>query len=406
VSNPLDQARALFVRGNAHFEAGRLQAALADFDAALALAPGRPSLLANRGATLCRLARWDEALSVLQSAAQADPDHADTWAAMGQAQLALGQWAAAAESLSRAHTLGLQDGALCLALADCQMRLQRPDAALAALDQALAADATLAEAWSLRGNLMREAGRLTEAADAFDQALVHGGHPELNRFYLAAVRSGEPVPPHPPRAYVESLFDDYAPDFQHHLLQDLKYQAHSTLLAPLLDKDCHWSLALDLGCGSGLCGQLLAPVCDVVDGVDVSRVMVEQASASGHYRRVDHAELLPFLTSANELADLIVAADVFIYVGALDAVVPAAVRRLAPGGVLAFSVEQADPGHDLQLRPSLRYAHGRAAIERLASACGLNVKALWAAPIREDQRRPVMGWYVVLQRAAASQTAG
>jgi predicted TPR repeat methyltransferase len=406
VSNPLDQARALFVRGNAHFEAGRLQAALADFDAALALAPGRPSLLANRGATLCRLARWDEALAALQSAAQADPDHADAWAAMGQAQQALGQWAGAAESLSRAHALGLQDGALCLALADCQMRLQRPDAALAALDQALAADATLAEAWSLRGNLLRETGRLTEAADAFDQALVHGGHPELNRFYLASVRSAEPVPPHPPRAYVESLFDDYAPDFQHHLLHDLKYQAHSTLLAPLLAEDRHWSLALDLGCGSGLCGQLLAPVCDSVDGVDLSRVMVEQASASGHYRRVDHAELLPFLMSGDELADLIVAADVFIYVGALDAVVLAAARRLAPGGVLAFSVEQADPGHDLQLRPSLRYAHGRAAIERLASACGLNVRVLWSAAIREDQRRPVMGWYVVLQRPAAAQAVG
>ncbi|MFT5934867.1 MAG: putative TPR repeat methyltransferase, partial [Hydrogenophaga sp.] len=69
------------------------------------------------------------------------------------------------------------------------------------------------------------------------------------------------MPPHPPRAYVESLFDDYAPDFQHHLLQNLKYQAHSTLLAPLLAEGRRWSLALDLGCGRGLCGRLLAPFC-------------------------------------------------------------------------------------------------------------------------------------------------
>jgi predicted TPR repeat methyltransferase len=66
---------------------------------------------------------------------------------------------------------------------------------------------------------------------------------------------------------------------------------------------------------------------------------------------------------------------------------------------LAFSVEQAEPGHDLQLRPSLRYAHGRTAIERLAASCGLRVRALWAAPIREDQGQLVMGWYVLLQRA-------
>jgi predicted TPR repeat methyltransferase len=138
-----------------------------------------------------------------------------------------------------------------------------------------------------------------------------------------------------------------------------------------------------------------------VDGVDVSRVMVAQATAGGAYRRVAHAELLPFLAETDEPADLIVAADVFIYVGAIDAVVSAAARRLAPGGVLAFSVEQADPGHDLQLRPSLRYAHGRSAIERLAASSGLGVRALWSAAIREDQGQPVMGWYALLQRAEA-----
>lgn len=404
-ANALDQARGHFAAGNTHFEAGRINAALAEFDAALALVPGRPSLLANRGAALCRLARWNEAVPALQAAVQADPSHADAWAALGLAQEALGQWAAAADGLQRAMALGLRSAALSLTLATCLLRLEQPAAALRSLDQALALDATLAEAWSVRGNLMRETGQLTDAARCFEQALAHGGDEALHRYYLASVRPGEPVPPHPPRAYVESLFDDYAPDFQHHLLQNLKYQAHSTLLTPLLEpllaEGRRWSLALDLGCGSGLCGRLLAPVCDAVDGVDVSRVMVAQATACGAYRRVAHAELLPFLTESGEPADLIVAADVFIYVGAIDAVVLAAAQRLAPGGVLAFSVEQADPGHDLQLRPSLRYAHGQDAIERLAASCGLGVRALWAAAIREDQGQPVMGWYVLLQRAPA-----
>ena len=402
----VDQARAHFATGNAHFEAGRFEAALSEFDAALALVPGRPSLLANRGATLCRLARWIEAVPALQAAVQEDPDHADAWAALGLAQEALGQWAAAADGLQRAMALGLRSAVLNVSLAVCQLRLEQPEPALRSLDQALALDTTLAEAWSMRGNLMREAGQLPEAARCFEQALAHGGDDALHRFYLASVRPGEPVPPHPPRAYVESLFDDYAPDFQHHLLQNLKYQAHSTLLAPLLAEGRRWSLALDLGCGSGLCGRLLAPVCDAVDGVDVSHVMVKQATASGAYRRVAHAELLPFLEASDEPADLIVAADVFIYVGAIDAVVPAAARRLAPGGVLAFSVEQADPAHDLQLRPSLRYAHGRTAIEQLAASCGLGIRALWEAAIREDQGRPVMGWYVLLQRAEGALVTG
>lgn len=401
MTDAVDRARAHFATGNAHFEAGRFDAALAEFDAALTWVPGRPSLLANRGATLCRLARWAEAVPVLQDAVQADPEHADAWAALGLAQEALGQWADTATALQQAMTLELRSAPLCLSLAVCQLRTGQPEPALRSLDQALALDPSLAEAWSVRGNLMREAGHLPEAARCFDQALAHGGDDALHRFYLASVRPGAPVPPQPPRAYVESLFDDYAPDFQQHLLQDLKYQAHSTLLAPLLSEGRRWPLALDLGCGSGLCGRLLAPLCDAVDGVDVSRVMVGQATASATYRRVEHADLLPFLAASDEPADLIVAADVFIYVGVLVAVVSAAARRLAPGGLLAFSVEQADPGQDLQLRPSLRYAHGRSAIERLAAACGLSVQAIWSAPIREDQGQPVMGWYVLLQRPDA-----
>ncbi len=64
-ANAVDQARAHFAAGNAHFEARRFDAALTEFDAALALAPGRLLLLANRGAALCRLARWSEAVPAL-----------------------------------------------------------------------------------------------------------------------------------------------------------------------------------------------------------------------------------------------------------------------------------------------------------------------------------------------------
>ena len=39
-------------------------------------------------------------------------------------------------------------------------------------------------------------------------------------------------------------------------------------------------------------------------------------------------------------------------------------------------------------------------LERLAAAHRLAVQALWEAPIRQDQGRPLMGWYVILQREA------
>jgi predicted TPR repeat methyltransferase len=400
-ADPTEQAKAFFFEGNALFEQGQLEDAAGRYQAALALVPGRPSILANLGVTLCRLGRWPEAVGLLTQATQADPTHRDAWVALGLSQEALSNWSAAAHALQQGVKLGAATAQIQLSLALCLLRLERPDEAMHALDQALALDPTLAEAWSQRGSVLRDAGQYAEAARSFEQALAHGGDETLHRFYLASVRAGEATPAQPPRAYVEALFDEYADDFQTHLIQQLKYQAHETLLAPLRTGGQRFPLVLDLGCGTGLCGQLIRPHADAVDGVDLAQAMVEQARTSGAYRRVEQGDLLGFLQSQAEPADLVIAADVFIYVGALDEVFAAVRQRLQSGGCFAFSVELAGDGQDLQLRPSLRYAHSPAYVERLAKAHGFQVRQTWQAPLREDQRKPVAGLYVLLEPAAS-----
>lgn len=365
MTDTLEQAKAHFFEGNAHFEAGRFDDALVSFQVALTLAPGRPSVLANLGMTQVCKGQWAAAVDTLAQATQADPSHLDAW----------------------------------LALARCQLRLERPTEALQAYESALAIDATLAEAWSQRGSLLRDVGRHAEAARSFEHALAHGADETLHRFYLASVTEQATPPERPPLAYVEALFDEYADDFQTHLVEGLNYQAHQTLLAPLVASGTRYPLVLDLGCGTGLCGQLIRMQADAVDGVDVSGAMAARARASGVYRQVVHGDLLPFLETATEPADLVIAADVFIYVGALEAVFAAVRRRLTPGGCFAFSVEQARGDQDLALLPSLRYAHSRAYVERLAQASGWRVVRGWEAPLREDQRRPVMGLYFHLALA-------
>ena len=137
MTDVVDRARAHFAAGNAHFEAGRFDAALVEFDAALAWVPGRPSVLANRGVTLCRLARWPEAVSTLEAALGADPDHADAWAALGLAQEALGRWADAVTALQRGLALGLRSAPLSLSLAVCLLRLAQALELFAALGDQL-----------------------------------------------------------------------------------------------------------------------------------------------------------------------------------------------------------------------------------------------------------------------------
>ena len=90
------------------------------------------------------------------------------------------------------------------------------------------------------------------------------------------------------------------------------------------------------------------------------------------------------------------AADVFIYVGALDEVFAGVRRVLEPGGRFAFSVEAAAADVSFELRPSLRYAHGEPYLRALARRHGLSWLAQRLAPLREDQGRAVAGLYVVL----------
>ncbi|MES2887877.1 MAG: tetratricopeptide repeat protein, partial [Pseudomonadota bacterium] len=287
MTDPTEQAKAHFFEGNALFEAGQLEEAAVRYQAALALVPGRPSILANLGVTQCRLGRWPEAVATLMLATQADPAHRDAWVALGLSHEALSHWSDAAQALQHGIRLGANTGQLWLSLAMCRMRLQQPDEALQALDQAIAIEPTLAEAWSQRGSLMRDTGRHAEAARCYEQALAKGGDETLNRFYLSSVQDG-PVPAHPPALYVEALFDEYADDFQTHLVEQLNYQAHSTLLAPLRASGQRFERVLDLGCGTGLCGRLIQAQAGTVEGVDLSAAMVAQARTSGAYRRVVH----------------------------------------------------------------------------------------------------------------------
>lgn len=394
MNDPLAQAREHFLHGIAEFEAGRDANARAAFQAALALAPGRLSVMVNLAATHFRLGEFAGARELLLQIVAAEPDNRDARLQLGFCEEALGHWEAAAQAL----LAGLQPGMAAELWLRCSHnfgRAGRLPAALQAVDQALAAAPDHADAWSTRGGLLRELGRRDEAATAFRQAIAHGGDNPLNRYYLAAV-GGATQPAAPPAGYVQALFDDYADDFQQHLLGSLRYQGHRTLTEPLLRAGKRYPLAVDLGCGTGLCGEQLLPLVDHIDGVDLSGAMLEQARARNIYRRLEQSELKAFLATREEAADLFIAADVFSYVGDLEGSFAAIRRLLKPGGCFAFTVEQLAADDGFALQPCLRYHHSETYIRRLAGEHGFRVDNIAVHPLRYDQERPIPALYVYL----------
>lgn len=425
-----DAARGHFLAGLQALEQGRAAAAERCFEDSLRRLPGRASTLLNLGVARLRLQRPQEALQVLDASVAADPAPAETWghrgialARLGRMEEALASFDAAlarapgdaAAAFHRARTLaalqrheealatlqsllqtGPEEGAVWLLKARTLQCLNRHDEALPAYRRALELDPSLAEAWSLLGQLLRDRGEFDDAARCFEQALQRGGDAELNRWLLAAARGGR-APPHTPATYVRGLFGGYADDFDRHLREGLRYRAPETLEA-LLDEAATPAVAaaLDLGCGTGLCGPLLRRRAAAVDGVDLSPPMLARARVGGLYRHLHCADLVAHLHACADRYGLVLAADVFIYVGALDEVFAGVRRVLEPGGRFAFTVESAAKGIDYELRSSLRYAHGETYLRALAQAQGLRWRAQRAAPLREDQGRPVAGLHVVL----------
>lgn len=440
-----ERARDCFVQGNAAFEAGRLDEAESLYLESLRWLPGRPSTLSNLAATRIALGRPLEALEPLQQALESAPFDAQAWTHRGVALSALGRRAEAEASHARAleidprrtgdwseraqALIGLKrpsealqclDRALSLAPDDawlhCRrgqtlLRLQRTGEAQAALQRALDLDPTLAEAWSDLGALSSEQGRLPHALACWQQALDHGGDPELLHYQMAGVRARlaedgrvEQTPAHPPRAYVEGLFDDYADSFDAHL-QQLDYRAPQVLASglgvalgtgPAGRSAAGAGLfrhALDLGCGTGLCAAPLGPWTLRLTGVDVSSQMLERARALERYDQLVHGDLIEHLRAATDRYDLVVAADVFIYVGALEDVFAGVRRVIEDGGVFCFSVEQIEDERDYALLPSLRYGHSPAYLRRLAALHGFEVMRLQTGPLRRDVQHEVRGLY-------------
>ncbi|WP_181706324.1 methyltransferase domain-containing protein [Chthonobacter rhizosphaerae] len=244
------------------------------------------------------------------------------------------------------------------------------------------------------------------AAEALKAALSADPDDLFGAALRLAALGRAPVPETPPEAYVRGLFDDYADRFETALVETLKYRVPWRLGSLLADRRPAGVTApafgrvLDLGCGTGLMGEVLRARCVHLEGVDLSPEMLERAAGKQVYDALAVGDVAAHLEASETPLDLVTAADVFVYVGTLETVFAAVAARLAPDGLFAFSVEAADAG-DVVLRDSLRYAHGEGYLRRLADEAGFVVLDLRRETLREDRSAPVEGFLVVLGRPAA-----
>lgn len=256
-------------------------------------------------------------------------------------------------------------------------------------------------AWFALGEIRARLGDRPAAELAFRKSIAldpadrRGARLQLMR--LGAEPAGD-MPP----AYVRALFDNYAPAFDRRLRDRLDYRGPELLLGAVASsgRTMQFSRALDLGCGTGLAAAVFRPHCAMLTGVDLSPGMIARARAKGLYDRLLESDAVAFLrreSAAGAKYDLVLAADVFVYLNDLAPVIAAAAAVMAGDGLLVFSVETHD-GDGVLLRETLRYAHGRSHVLAALGATGLVPLGIEAAATRNEKGIAVSGLIVVAQR--------
>jgi predicted TPR repeat methyltransferase len=149
---------------------------------------------------------------------------------------------------------------------------------------------------------------------------------------------------------------------------------------------------LDAGCGTGLCGPLLAPYARRLTGIDLSPGMLAHAREKQVYDELLEGELTEYLRGCRAAYDVVASADTLVYFGGLEEVIAAAAGALKPGGILVLTLEHgtAPDAPDFKLEMHGRYTHARPYVERLLRESGL-IPEIASAELRLESGNPVAG---------------
>jgi predicted TPR repeat methyltransferase len=206
--------------------------------------------------------------------------------------------------------------------------------------------------------------------------------------------------------YVAALFDEYADRFDAHLVEALAYRGPEIVAAAIAGvcaaagRDRRFGRALDIGCGTGLMAGAVQGWVDALEGVDLSPGMIGKARRTDFYAEggLTAGDALAHLAAQPDgRYDLLMAADVMVYMGDLGPILREAARVMAARGLFAFTVQMHD-GDGFALGPDLRYRHGGPYIRGLAAASCLTVAHLSPCVTRQDGGRDVPGLVAVLAK--------
>jgi predicted TPR repeat methyltransferase len=397
--------RALHYAGVLAQQEGRSEDALALIERSLALAPDQADGYNNLGIVLQSLRRLDAAADAYERAIAIDPKHANAYSNLGVVLRATGRSPEAEAAYRKAIELDPTHIDAHTNLGIFLNGSNRTEEAVACFCKAITLRPKHRDARRLLALAHCTLGEVNEAIKIFETWLDEDPDDPIPRHMLAAC-TGRDVPPRASSAFVEQTFDNFAASFESKL-ERLGYRAPTLVVNMLADAGAEAVNALeilDAGCGTGLCGALVAPYARRLVGVDLSEQMLVHARDKQVYDELQKADVTEYLAANRGRFDVIISADTLVYFGDLEHVCTAAAGALRPNGLFVFTLEQMSgvahgAGYRLELHG--RYSHDREYVDQLLTRTGMR-PVIAHADLRLEAGIPVAGLVIRACRIAGN----
>ena len=416
-----DHPDGLHLYGVLFLQQGKPEKAIELLRSAIDAAPEFADYHLNLGGAHFALKQWNEALTAYTRSVELDPAIFQAWKGIGACESLKENWLSAIDAFQKSLELNPDQLQVVFDLADAFTQTDKLQDAIQTMQLGLRIDENseelhrrLATLFETGGNNQNagmawyNVGIIRQRNDDFDGAItalqgsldLYADHPKA-RYSLDSLTGRTPntAPPE----YVQDLFNAYAGHFDDHL-KGLAYEIPEKLyrlITSLPELPASHDHLLDLGCGTGQCGALFNKHCKTTTGIDMAPKMIAVCKERGVYERAECAELHQFLNADEITYDLILAADLFIYVGQLDEAFKLIAEATAPNGLFGFSVESI-PGDSFALRDSGRFAHSEDYIKKLAAMNTFEILASEDTGIRIHKGAFVPGMMFVLRYSSTT----
>jgi predicted TPR repeat methyltransferase len=398
--NLTERSRALNQQGLDFVNANNWLGAKESFEEAIFHHPTESQFLNNLGNVLAELQDFESAQSACQKAITINPTHESAHLNLANLLMQLERRAEAKELFLAVLKLNAQSFTALIQLSVICFYQKDHEQALLYVDRALALQPNHITALLDKSSFHTSAGETEAAIETLERVLSIDPSNATAQFHLAKFGKG-PTPHIAPQSYVTDLFDEYAHNFEHQLMTQLKYQTpqHIAQIVTTLEPTPLHPLCrvLDLGCGTGLVAEHLNRSNLDVTGIDLSPKMLDVARRKHCYTNLIQSDVAHYLSTCTQRFQLVVSADVFVYIGRLDDIFHNVHRVLEVGGWFIFSVEYTADSL-FTLRGSARYAHSEAYVHELARNNGFLIQAIHKEVIRFDGTTPVAGLLVTLHK--------